>query len=166
MVRRSARHRTAGSVHDDVRGFAGQGRRHGHRRCRRHLVTAMAREFTSAERVSLDQAIRAAEQVSRYEFSVFVGTADGNPRRFAERLNAALSTPSRSVLIMVDPTARVIEVVTGAEVRRVLSDREATLAVLEMRTQFAAGELVRGLRRGISMLAMGARAPRTLHTQP
>lgn len=126
----------------------------------------MARDFTSAERVSLDQAIRAAEQVSRCEFSVFVGTAEGDPRRFAERLHAALSTPSRSVLIMVDPQARVIEVVTGAQVRRVLSDREVALAVLEMRTEFVSGELVRGLRRGIIMLAMGARAPRTLHAQP
>lgn len=123
----------------------------------------MAREFTARERVALDQAIRAAEQVSRCEFSVFVGTAEGEPRLFAERLHAALSTPSRSVLIMVDPTARVLEVVTGTEVRRVLTDREVALAVLDMQSEFAGGDLVRGLRRGISMLAMAARAPRTLH---
>jgi uncharacterized membrane protein YgcG len=124
----------------------------------------MAREFTAAQRVSLDQAIRAAERVSRFEFSVFVGTAEGDPREFAERLHASLSTPARSVLLMVDPAARVIEVVTGSEVRRVLSDQEVALAVLEMRTDFAAGDLVRGLRRGVTMLAMSARAPRTLHT--
>jgi uncharacterized membrane protein YgcG len=123
----------------------------------------MAREFTTAQRVALDQAIRAAEQVSRFEFSVFVGAAEGDPRAFAERLHASLSTPSRSVLIMVDPQARVVEVVTGSEVRRVVSDHEVGLAVLEMETEFAAGDLVRGLRRGISMLAMQARAPRTLH---
>jgi hypothetical protein len=125
----------------------------------------MAREFTTSQRVSLDQAIRAAEQVSRCEFSVFVGAAEGDARQFAERLHAALSTPSRSVLIMVDPAARLIEVVTGAEVRRALTDREVALAVLEMRSEFASGELVRGLRRGVSMLAMAARAPRTLHAQ-
>jgi uncharacterized membrane protein YgcG len=124
----------------------------------------MAREFTAAQRVSLDQAIRAAERVSRCEFSVFVGAAEGDPRRYAERLHASLSTPARSVLLMVDPAARVIEVVTGSEVRRVLGDQEVALAVLEMRTDFAAGDLVRGLRRGITMLAMSARAPRTLHT--
>lgn len=123
----------------------------------------MSGEFTAAQRVSLDQAIRAAEQVCRYEFSVFVGSADGEPRPFAERLHAALSTPARSVLIMVDPTARQLEVVTGAEVRRVLSDREVALAVLEMQSEFASGDLVRGLRRGISMMALAARAPRTLH---
>src|ERR1700709_641051 len=114
----------------------------------------MAREFTAAQPVSLDQAIRAARRVSRFEFSVFVGPAEGDPRAFAERLHASLSTPARSVLLMVDPAARVIEVVTGSEVRRVLSDQEVALAVLEMRTDFAAGDLVRGLRRGVTMLAM------------
>jgi uncharacterized membrane protein YgcG len=123
----------------------------------------MAREFTASQRVALDQAIRAAEQVSRWEFSVFVGTAEGDPRAFARRLHAALSAPARSVLVMVDPGARTIEVVTGSEVRRVLTDHDVALAVLEMRTEFASGDLVRGLRRGLSMLAMQARAPRTLH---
>ncbi|WP_238343146.1 DUF5130 family protein [Nocardioides cynanchi] len=125
----------------------------------------MAREFNASQRVAIDQTIRAAEQVSRFEFSVFVGNAEGEPRQFAERLHAALSTPDRSILIMVDPGARHLEVVTGPEVRRLLSDHEVALAVLEMRTEFAAGDVVRGLRRGISMLAMQARAPRTLHAQ-
>ena len=125
----------------------------------------MSGEFTAAQRVALDQAIRAAEQVSRFEFSVFVGAAEGDPRQYAARLHAALSTPARSVLVMVDPHAHVIEVVTGAEVRRVLSDREVALAVLEMESVFATGDLVSGLRRGVSMLAMSSRAPRTLHAQ-
>jgi uncharacterized membrane protein YgcG len=123
----------------------------------------MAREFTASQRVALDQTIRAAEQVSRFEFSVFVGAAEGEPRAFAERLHASLSTPPRSLLVMVDPAARTLEVVTGREVRRVLTDHDVALAVIEMRTEFATGDLVRGLRRGISMLAMQARAPRTLH---
>jgi len=123
----------------------------------------MAREFSASQRVALDQTIRAAEQVSRFEFSVFVGAAEGEPRAFAERLHASLSTPARSLLIMVDPAARTLEVVTGREVRRVLTDQDVTLAVIEMRSEFATGDLVRGLRRGISMLAMQSHTPRTLH---
>ena len=125
----------------------------------------MSREFTASQQVALDQAIRAAEQVSRFEFSVFVGAAEGDARAFAERLHASLATPPRSILIMVDATAHVLEVVTGSEVRRVLSDHEVGLAVLEMRTEFTSGDLVRGLRRGVTMLAMQSRAPRTLHAQ-
>jgi uncharacterized membrane protein YgcG len=129
------------------------------------VVIAMSREFTASQQVALDQTIRAAEQLSRFEFSVFVGAAEGDARAFAERLHASLATPPRSILIMVDATAHVLEVVTGSEVRRVLSDHEVALAVLEMRTEFTSGDLVRGLRRGITMLAMQSRAPRTLHAQ-
>ena len=56
-----------------------------------------------------------------------------------------------------------VEVVTGVDVRRNLTDREVELAVLEMQSEFAAGDLVGGLKRGITMLADHARAPETLH---
>ncbi len=122
-----------------------------------------AGEFSAGDRYEIDRTIRAAEQASRCEFSVFVGNADGEPSAFAARLHAALVAPTRSILIMVDPNARALEVVTGAHVRRHLSDREVELAVLEMQSDFAEDDLVRGLKRGISMLAEHARAPQTLH---
>jgi hypothetical protein len=121
--------------------------------------------FSSVERAALDAAIRKAEQLSRAEFSVFVGKAEGEPRAFATRLHNSLVAPSRSILIMVDPSARVIEVVTGAYVRRNLSDSEVELAVIAMQTAFAEGDLVGGLRRGVAMLADHARSPQTLHAQ-
>ena len=71
--------------------------------------------------------------------------------------------PSRSILVLVDPDARAVEVVTGSEVRRTLRDSEVELAVAQMQTLFAEGDLVGGLRRGIQMLAEHARAPQTLH---
>ncbi|QBR93912.1 DUF5130 family protein [Nocardioides euryhalodurans] len=122
-----------------------------------------AGELRSSDRHEIDTAIRAAEQASRYEFSVFVGKADGAPREFATRLHAASVAPDRSVLILVDPRARVIEVVTGADVRRTLDDQSVELAVLQMRSSFAEGDLVVGLVRGIAQLAEHARAPQTRH---
>jgi len=116
-----------------------------------------------SDRHEIDKAIRTAEQVSRYEFSVFVGRAEGTPRGFAERLHGASVAPDRSVLLLVDPRARVVEVVTGAVVRRVLDDHAVELAVLQMRTAFAEGDLVGGLVRGIAQLAEHARAPQTRH---
>jgi uncharacterized membrane protein YgcG len=124
-----------------------------------------AGDFTAADRFEIDRAIRAAEQTSRCEFSVFVGRADGEPRDYAVRLHGALVAPTRSVLVMVDPVAHAIEVVTGAVVRRTLTDREVQLAVLEMQSAFAEGDLVGGLKRGIAMLAQHARAPQTLHAE-
>ena len=119
--------------------------------------------FTASERVALDETIRKAERLSRVEFSVFVGHAEGEPRAFALSLHAALAAPARSVLVMVDPDARALEIVTGTEVRRTLRDQQVELAVATMQSLFAAGDLVGGLRRGVQMLAEHARAPLTLH---
>jgi hypothetical protein len=124
-----------------------------------------AGEFSAGERFEIDRAIRAAEETSRYEFSVFVGHADGDKRDFALGLHAALVAPSHSVLVMVDPVAKVVEVVTGSVVKRTLTDHEVQLAILEMQSAFAAGDLVGGLKRGITMLAAHARAPQTLHAE-
>ena len=124
-----------------------------------------AGEFSGAQRHEIDKAIRAAEQSSRYEFSVFVGRAEGAPRPYAELLHASLVVPGRSILVMVDPAARALEVVTGTEVRRTLSDSAVRLVLLQMQSAFAAGDLVGGLRRGISMLAEQARAPQMLHAE-
>ena len=120
-------------------------------------------ELSSRERAELDRAIRDAEQASRYEFSVYRGAAEGDPRAFARRLHGALSNPELSVLVLVDPAARVIEVVTGHEVRRNLSDAEVELAVMAMQSAFAEGDQIGGIKRGLSLLAGYARAPETLH---
>ncbi len=120
--------------------------------------------FSSVERGALDDAVRRAEQLCRAEISVFVGTAHGDPRVFSTQLHRTLTTPDRSILVMVDPTARVLEIVTGAWVRRRLADQQVELVAVTMQSAFAAGDLVGGLRRGIAMLAEHARAPRTLHS--
>ena len=122
-----------------------------------------AGDLSASQRYEIDKAIRAAEQASRYEFSVFVGAAGPEPRLRANQLHASLVVPDRSVLVLVDPDARVIEVVTGAEVRRTLSDASVGLGVLQMQSAFAAGDLVGGLKRGVAVLAEHARAPETLH---
>ena len=121
--------------------------------------------FTPRERYDLDRAIRQAETVCRYEFSVFVGSAESESRPFAERLHSTLTAPERSVLVMVDPTARILEIVTGAEVRRDLEDGEVHLAALTMQSAFAAGDLVGGIISGLQLLAEHARKPRMLHAE-
>ncbi len=119
--------------------------------------------FNAAERFEVDRAIRSAEQSCRFEFSVFVGSAEPDSLAFAQRLHAALVVPDRSILILVDADARVLEVVTGSEVRRHLSDHAVELAVISMQSAFASDELLAGLTRGIAMLAEHARPQKTLH---
>jgi hypothetical protein len=109
-----------------------------------------------AGRAALDDTIRKAERVSRVEFSVFVGHAEGEPREFARSLHAQLVAPARSILVMVDPDAHAVEVVTGSDVRRTLADPQVELAMAAMQSQFVDG---------IQLLAENARAPQTLHAE-
>lgn len=120
-------------------------------------------ELNGRQKFEIDRAIRAAEQECRFEFSVFVGASEGPPAAYATRLHASLKIPARSVLVLVDPQVRALEIVTGSQVRRVLRDAEVELAAMEMRSSIAEGDLVGGLVHGIAMLAAHARAPRTLH---
>ena len=119
--------------------------------------------FSSSQRASIDKAIRDAETTCRFEFSVYVGRAAGEPRAYAARLHASLGEPDCSVLFLVDPVGRALEVVTGAEVRRNLTDEEVNLAVAQMRAELAEGRLVEALVRGINQLAAYARKPPSLH---
>lgn len=119
--------------------------------------------LSAGERAALDLTIRRSEQLCRAEFSVFIGQVQGEPRPFAVSLHRSLVAPDRSVLIMVDPTARVVEVVTGADVRRRLTDAQVELAVASMVALFRDGDLLGGLRRGIQQLAEHARPQNTLH---
>jgi Domain of unknown function (DUF5130) len=119
--------------------------------------------FSAAQRAEIDRAIRGAETTCRFEFSVYVGASDGESHPFAQRLHAALASPARSVLILVDPGARLIEVVIGSVVRRSLSGDSVRLAVAGMQSAFAGGDLVGGIKHGVAQLADAARAPATLH---
>jgi uncharacterized membrane protein YgcG len=119
--------------------------------------------FSADQRYEIDRAIRAAETVCRFEFSLYVGPAQEAPAAFASRLHASLIAPERSVLIMVDPAARMLEIITGSVVRRVLADDAVRLAAVAMESRFAEGDLGGGIKRGISQLAEAALQPATLH---
>ena len=120
-------------------------------------------DFSSSQEAEIDRAIRAAETVCRFEFSLYVGATEGDPTDYAHRLHTSLIAPTRSILILVDPAARRLEIVTGSVVRRFLSDEAVRLAAVAMESAFAGGDLVGGIKRGVSQLADAARHPETLH---
>lgn len=112
----------------------------------------------------LERAVHNAEVFSGLTFSVFVGVAEEDARAYAERLHGALDDPARSVLVLCDPEFRRLEIVTGTEARRWLTDVECGLAAATMQTSFTVGDIVGGLAAGIQQLGEAARHPRTLHT--
>jgi uncharacterized membrane protein YgcG len=119
--------------------------------------------LTPSDRFGIERAVRNAETSCGFDFSVYVGSADGDAREHAERLHSQLREPSRSVLVLVDPVARQLEIVTGSVVRRQLDDAEVGLAALSMQTAFAAGDFAGGIATGVQQLADHARRPPMLH---
>lgn len=109
--------------------------------------------FGSAERLAIDTTIRKSEELCRYEFSVYVGDSEGEPRPFATRLHNTLVAPARSILIMIDPRTKVLEIVTGGQVRQVVNDSEIELVVTAMKALFAEGRLADGVKQGITQIA-------------
>ena len=121
--------------------------------------------FSQRQRDDVVRAIRIARQQSQLPVSVYVGTLDGDSRATAMQLHGALGAEAAgTVLIAVDPGARRVEVVTGAEARRRVDDRAAGLAVMSMTSAFQAGDLAGGIASGVLALAEHAHTPRSLHT--
>jgi uncharacterized membrane protein YgcG len=121
--------------------------------------------FSPDQLHDIETAIRHAEEASGLHFSVYVGGADSESRPFARQLHGRLDDPDNSVLVFVDPAGRRLEIVTGANARRRLNDKQAGLAALTMQQSFAAGDLTGGLLTGVQQLGEHARQPPLLHAE-
>ena len=119
--------------------------------------------FTPEQLYDIERAVRHAESSSGLHFSVYVGGADSESRPFALELLNELDDPDNSVLVFVDPAGRRLEIVTGANAKRQLSDTSAGLAALTMQTSFAAGDLTGGLVTGVQQLGDHAHQAPLLH---
>lgn len=121
--------------------------------------------FTAPDRQRIAEAVALAERVSGRGFSVHVGASQGDDsREYAERLLASLSGAADRVLIHLDPVARRLEIVTGARVRAVVTNRQTAVAAVTMQSHLQDGDLVGAIVAGLQQLGGLARAPRTLHS--
>jgi uncharacterized membrane protein YgcG len=113
--------------------------------------------FTDAQIRDITRACTQASGETGLHYSVYVGPVEGEIRDHAERLHAALGAlASRGVLVLIAPGDRQLEIVTGKESSRRLSDRACALAALSMTTAFAGGDLVGGIVTGLRMLSEAA----------
>ena len=120
--------------------------------------------FSGAQLESIDRALRQAKQESGLSFSVYVGAPDQDLREFGRRLLAALgAAATESVVVVVDPSARRLEILTGTTASSALDDRATALGAMSMTSSFAVGDLAGGIVAGLHTLAEHARQPRTLH---
>jgi hypothetical protein len=106
--------------------------------------------FTPMQLTRLDEAMTLASRETGLHFSVYLGDPAG---RSAAALHDELEDAERTVLVVVDPEGRTVEVVTGGQARVRLPDRGAKLAVMSMVASFREGDLLGGLLSGLRMLA-------------
>jgi hypothetical protein len=112
--------------------------------------------FTTRQLLRLDEALRIADRQTGLTFSVYVGELATPTREAAEKLHRQIEHAERAVLIAVSPNQRRLEIVTGVEARKRISDRDAKLAALSMAAAFAGGDLAGGVLAGIDQLASHA----------
>lgn len=112
--------------------------------------------FSTRQLMRLDQALRAADQSTGLTFSIYVGDLVEPVREHAQKLHAQLADPANSVLMAISPNQRVLEIVTGAEARKRIPDRDAKLAALSMSAAFGGGDLTGGIIAGLSQMAARA----------
>lgn len=112
--------------------------------------------FTTRQLLRLDAALRVADQETGLTFSVYIGDLAEPARESAERLHKQIEHATTAVLIAVSPNQRVLEIVTGPDARKRISDRDAKLAALSMAAAFAGGDLAGGVLAGLDQLASHA----------
>lgn len=110
--------------------------------------------FTPVQLSRLDEALVLSSRSTGLDFSIYLGELGEDTRGRAEKLHASMGerAAAEAVLIAVSPGQRVVEIVTGEESHRRLSDRSCKLAVMSMVASFKESDLIGGLVSGLRML--------------
>ncbi len=102
----------------------------------------------------LDDVLIEAERRTGLRFTAYLGDLGTDTRATAEGLLTSLGAEAPvAVLLALSPAQRVVEVVTGGEASRRISDRAARLAVLSVTAACGVGEVADGLVNGLRILA-------------
>jgi uncharacterized membrane protein len=107
----------------------------------------------------ISEAVKDAERATGLQFCVYLGPTEVDARAHAEALFRHSGLHNRpSVLILVAPQHRRVEVVTGPLARARVDDGASTHAVDAMTEHFGRGRLVEGIVAGLQELAAAAGA--------
>ena len=110
--------------------------------------------LTTAQLELLDDVIREAERFTGLRFSAYLGDLGDNTESSAQSLLSGLGADAQdAVLLAISPGQRVVEVATGGEAARRISDRAARLAVLAVVASCGDGDIPGALITGIRILA-------------
>jgi len=110
--------------------------------------------LTTTQLELLDDVLREAERFTGLRFSTYLGDLGKNSAGFARSLLSGLGADGTSgVVLAVSPGQRLVEVATGPEAARRVSDRAARLAVLAVVSSCTDGDIPGALVTGVRILA-------------
>ncbi|GAB3299022.1 DUF5130 family protein [Parasphingorhabdus pacifica] len=113
--------------------------------------------FSPTELSRLDEALTLSSRTTGLEFAIYLGDLGEQTRENAEALHANLGARAgEGVLIAVSPAQHQVEIITGDEAYRRVTDRSCQLAVMSMVASFREGEFVEGLISSLRMLSDAA----------
>jgi hypothetical protein len=110
----------------------------------------------------LQKIAQLGREISGLAFGVYLGDLPLG-RESALAHHAEMRGAERAILVAVDPERRVVEIVVGVDAMPLLDQRACELAVLAMVSAFPAGQIVPGIRDGVTLLADHARTPHVEH---
>ena len=119
--------------------------------------------FTPLQRDRIAKALATAEDETGLPFAVAIGntpTEEESGERPADSLAlearalvAGFDAPTGGVVILIDPTARTLEIATVGAAHRRIPDRQCGLAVLSMTSRIGVGDVIGAVVDGVRMLA-------------
>ncbi|WP_164479173.1 DUF5130 family protein [Nakamurella antarctica] len=110
--------------------------------------------LSASELELLDDVLVEAERKTGLRFAVYLGDLGTDTRAEAESLLAQFEAEApMTVLLAMSPGQRVVEVVTGGESSRRITDRASRLAVLSVIASATEGAIGGGLINGLRILA-------------
>jgi uncharacterized membrane protein YgcG len=122
--------------------------------------------FTERQQRDIEQTLQRISADTGVHFSAYVGNADGDVRTFAQRVHESLGERAPGgVLILIAPNERRVEIVTGAEVRHRLTDRDCALAALAVTSAISGGDVAGGITNAVEQLGDRARRRRSAATR-
>lgn len=113
--------------------------------------------FSRAQLVRISDTLEAADAETGFTFSVYVGDLNEPTAEHVAKLHAELEDPADSVLLAISPNQRVLEIVTGRNVKRQISDQSSALVSLSMAAALGGGDLTGAIVIGLRMLTDRAR---------
>ena len=110
--------------------------------------------FANSDLDRLAEALTMSSWETGINFSAYIGDLGNDRRATISKLHGSFGEQAaETCMVAVSPDQRAVEVATGSDVAKRLSDRSCNLAILSMTTSFIGGDLIGGIVGGLRMLS-------------